>query len=113
MHHNEKVREFESRLSKLECKVTDQKCDDENQTVLLSYVDSKMEELSDSLKRVHLLEQRLNVKMEESFTREVPKKTSRPIQIPPHYDGNTPWEAYSVQFDIVAQINGWSREETA
>jgi hypothetical protein len=45
-----------------------------------------MEELSDSLQRVHLLEQRFNVKLEESFTHEVARKTSKPIQIPPHYD---------------------------
>ena len=40
-------------------------------------------------------------------------KMSKPIQMPLKFDGSTSWEAFSVQFEIVSQINGWTKEEKA
>lgn len=37
----------------------------------------------------------------------------RPIQRPTSFDGKTPWEAYSIQFETVAEINKWGQEEKA
>lgn len=115
--YREQIREMESRLCKLECKTTTD-LDSENQTVLLSFIDNKISELSNALEHVQLLEQKLNVKLEETLTHAMEfgsntRKTSRPIQLPPPYDGTTPWEAYNAQFEIVSQLNDWSQEQKA
>ena len=35
----------------------------------------------------------------------------RPLQKPMPYDGSTTWEAYFVQFEIIAEVNGWDEHE--
>ena len=48
---------------------------------------------------------------------EVPKNpdvaTSKPVEEPPKYDGKSSWEAFLVQFEIAAKLNGWNDEQKA
>ena len=48
---------------------------------------------------------------------EVPKSPdvaiSKPVQEPPKYDGKSSWEAFLVQFEIAAKLNGWNDEQKA
>ena len=41
------------------------------------------------------------------------QRMTKPVQVPPTYDVSTPWVAYSAQFEVVSQINGWTMEEKA
>lgn len=41
------------------------------------------------------------------------RETARPTQRPTAFDGTSSWEAYKIQFEIVAEINGWNNEERA
>ena len=36
-----------------------------------------------------------------------------PVQRPTLYDGKTPWDAYRIQYEMTAEINGWDESEKA
>ena len=36
-----------------------------------------------------------------------------PVQRPTLYDGKTPWDAYRIQYEMTAEINGWNESEKA
>ena len=38
---------------------------------------------------------------------------TRPIQRPAFYDGRTTWDAYHAQFEMLAEVNGWTIQEKA
>lgn len=37
----------------------------------------------------------------------------RPIQRPPQYDDQSPWDAYKTQFEMLATVNRWTNQEKA
>ena len=62
--------------------------------------------------RIHVLEKTL-----ASLSQEVRESSCRiqehgdhrrPIQKPIPFDGGVPWESYKLQFELLAQMNGWS-----
>lgn len=87
--------------------------DQETQTAILSFMDQKMDNLTIAMDRIDALERKLSVKHEGSSPHDEfhTRKTAKPVQLPPRYDGNTLWEAYNAQFEIVSQLNGWSKDE--
>ena len=120
MSTNERFQDIEARLVNLE--------DNRTKGVLLSFIEEKLDEVKQAIERVESLEVKLKRKIEEpraestDYLYSIPKarsdmdglrKSSKPIQLPPAYDGSTPWEAYYAQFDIVARLNKWSLEEKA
>lgn len=109
---NSKIMDLSSRVSALECFMENKDRDTDNHTQLLNHIDAKLSVVNDSLERVHVLEEKLKEKLAEP-EKKLARNNLKPVQLPPAYDGSTPWEAFRAQFDIIAEINSWNIDEKA
>lgn len=50
---------------------------------------------------------------EEAANSEGGQSVARQLQKPPPFDGRSPWDAYKLQFEMLARVNGWSSIEKA
>jgi len=116
---NAKHRSFEETVTK-RLQETQEKLDSKLNVALQAF-DGKLKEALDTKKPLHVKEETSTpVKLQMaspasiltplSFSGVEPEQ-KRPIQKPPSFDGNSLWEPYIAQFEIVAGMNQWNDDQ--